>query len=80
MPDFVGGPIYLDASVELGSAFDRLRDARLKMSLTAGLVLDTVLGPVYAGASVGNGGAFRAYLRVGDLYGAGGGPTSRPLP
>jgi len=71
LPDFVGGPIYLDASVELGSAFDRLPDARLKMSLTAGLVLDTVLGPIYAGASVGNGGAFRVYLSIGNVYGAG---------
>jgi NTE family protein len=63
--NLLGGRLYLTGMVEVGSAFDRLRSARLNSSITGGITADTLFGPFFAGASLGNGGTFRAYVIVG---------------
>jgi NTE family protein len=67
LPTLWGDRLYLTGLVEMGSAFDQLRDASVKSSFTAGLGADTFLGPFFVGGSVGNGGAFRVYFTVGPL-------------
>jgi NTE family protein len=67
LPSLLGDRLYLTGLVEIGSAFDRLRDASFKSSFTAGLAADTFFGPFFVGGSVGNGGAVRAYFIVGRL-------------
>jgi NTE family protein len=67
LPTLLGDRLYLTGLVEIGSAFDRLRDARFQSSFTAGLAADTFLGPFFVGGSVGNGGAARFYFIVGTL-------------
>ncbi len=67
LPTLLGDRLYLTGLVEIGSAFDQLRDASVKASFTAGFAADTLLGPFFIGGSVGSGGAFRAYFVVGTL-------------
>jgi NTE family protein len=67
LPALLGDCVYLTGLVEVGSAFDRLDDARFKASFTGGLAADTFLGPFFVGASIGDKGAFRVYFVVGTL-------------
>ncbi len=67
LPKLLGGRMYFDGLVEGGSVFDRISDARLKSSVTAGLTADTLLGPFFAGGSVGHDGSVRVYFMIGRL-------------
>lgn len=67
LPDLLGDRLLLAGFAEAGSAFDRASEARLRVSVTAGLVADTFFGPVFFGAAGGNGG-FRVYFSVGSLF------------
>jgi NTE family protein len=51
LPDVLGGTGYLGGWLEQGSAFDEWSDAQYKASLSAGVVLETLLGPVFFGYS-----------------------------
>jgi hypothetical protein len=55
-------------SLEAGSAFERLEDARLEPSATGGLAFDSSLGPAFIGFSVANGGATRFLFALGRLF------------
>jgi NTE family protein len=66
LPALVGDRLYLAALVEAGSAFDRIADAALKVSVSAGLAADTLLGPCFVGVSAGNGDV-RFTVSVGRL-------------
>jgi hypothetical protein len=65
LPRLFGGKIYGTSVFEVGSAFDRVAEAKFKISGTAGLSADTLLGPLFVGASVGSGGSWRAYFLIG---------------
>jgi hypothetical protein len=65
LPSLLGDRLYLTGLLEVGSAFDRWRDAKLSTSFTGGLAADTFFGPVFVGASVGNSGAARVCFVVG---------------
>lgn len=65
LPRLFGGEIYGTAVFEVGSAFERIAKAKFKISGTAGLCADTLLGPFFVGASVGSGGSWRAYFLIG---------------
>ena len=67
LPGLLGDRLFLAALVEVGSAFDRVSDARLETSFTGGLAADTFFGPFFVGASVGRQGGVRAYFIVGSL-------------
>lgn len=43
-------------------------DARVRLSVTAGLAAETFVGPLFAGASVGDGGAYHIYFTLGELF------------
>ncbi len=65
LPTLLGDRLYLKGLLEVGSAFDRLTDARVKSSVTLGLATDTFFGPVFVGASIGNSGTVRVYFILG---------------
>jgi NTE family protein len=69
LPDVLGGNAYLGAWLEQGSAFDRWADADYKASLSAGTLLETLLGPLFVGysQSLTDGGG-RFYLALGPLF------------
>ncbi len=68
LPDFIGGPIYATGGVESGSTFTELKAARFHTDLSAGLVLDTLLGPVGLTAAASLDGHFRVYVSVGRAF------------
>ena len=68
LPDVLGNNAYYGGWFEQGSAFDEWSDASYKTSLSAGIVLETLLGPVFVGYShsVTDGGG-RFYLALGPF-------------
>ncbi|HEY6362831.1 MAG TPA: patatin-like phospholipase family protein [Vicinamibacterales bacterium] len=68
MPDFLGGPIFLGGWIENGSAFDDIDDAVFRTNLSAGAIVDTLVGPVILGASFDFDGRWRYYIGIGRLF------------
>ncbi len=68
LPQFAGGKVYMGASVEYGSAFERYDEADFAACLSAGLVMETVAGPVFFGGSWGEGSRRTAYFAVGHPF------------
>jgi NTE family protein len=68
LPDFLGGPIYLGAWLENGSAFDDIDDATFRTNASVGVVTDTLVGPVLLGSSFDFSGAWRYYIGIGRLF------------
>ena len=68
LPDFVGGPIYWFSALESGSTFDELALARVRSTLSGGLILETSVGPVLVSGSVAPSGARAFYFALGRLF------------
>jgi NTE family protein len=69
LPDFMGGPIHAGAWLENGDAFDAWSSATLRTHVSAGLIMDTLIGPVIVAGSAGFDGRWRTYLGVGRIFG-----------
>jgi NTE family protein len=68
LPDVLGNNAYYGGWFEQGSAFDDWSDASYKTSLSAGIVLETLLGPAFIGYSHSlNDGSGRFYLALGPF-------------
>jgi NTE family protein len=67
-PAWVGGHAYLAAWVEVGSAFDARDTAVWHTDISAGVVVDSLIGPVFAGGSAGPHGHHRLYVAIGPLF------------
>ena len=68
LPQFAGGKVFMGASIEYGTAFERLRDAEFAACFSAGLVMETLAGPVFFGGSWGEGSRRTAYFAVGHPF------------
>ncbi len=68
LPDFVGGNIFAGGWLEGGSAFPRWESADWHGNVSAGLILETMLGPVFVGGSLGFDGHSRLYVSIGQLF------------
>ena len=68
LPDFMGGPIFAGAWLENGDAFDS-GAATLRTNISAGVILDTLVGPVILAGSAGFDGRWRTYVGVGRIFG-----------
>ncbi len=69
LPDFLGGPIFAGAWVENGDAFDDWNSAGFRTNVSAGIILDTLVGPVILGGSAGFDGRWRTYVGIGRIFG-----------
>jgi NTE family protein len=67
-PAWVGGHAYLATWVEAGSAFDARADAAWHGDVSAGVIIDSIIGPVFVGGSVGPSGHHRLYISLGPLF------------
>ena len=68
LPDVIGGNAYMGGWLEQGSAFNAWDDAEYKAALSAGVVLETLLGPVFLGFSQSlTDGNNRFYLALGPF-------------
>ena len=68
LPDFVGGPVFAGAWLENGDAFDEWDLATWRTNVSAGLILDTLLGPMVLAGSYGFDGRWRTYVGVGRIF------------
>ncbi len=68
LPDFVGGPVFAGAWLENGDAFDEWDLAKWRTNVSAGLILDTLLGPMVVAGSYGFDGRWRTYVGVGRIF------------
>jgi NTE family protein len=68
LPDFLGGPVFVGGWIENGSAFDQLDAADVRTNISAGSVIDTLIGPAIVGASFGLSGNWRYYFGVGRVF------------
>jgi len=66
--DVLGGNIYVGGWLEAGSAFQRWSTANWHSNVSAGVILETLLGTVFAGGSVGFDGHRRLYVSIGPLF------------
>ncbi len=69
LPDFMGGPIFAGAWLENGDAFDSDGVVQLRSNVSAGVILDTLVGPVILAGSAGFDGRWRTYIGVGRIFG-----------
>jgi NTE family protein len=67
-PAWVGGHAYLAAWVEVGSAFASRDTATWRTDVSAGLIVDSLIGPIFAGGSAGRDGHHRLYVALGPLF------------
>lgn len=68
LPDFLGGPVFVGAWMDSGSAFDAWKDMDYAVQASGGLVVDTLLGPGFVATSVGFDGKWRVYFGIGRLF------------
>ena len=68
LPAWVGGRAYLATWVEAGSAFDAHADRTWHGDVSAGVIVDSIIGPVFVGGSVGPSGHRRLYISLGPLF------------
>lgn len=68
LPDFMGGPVFLGAWVENGSAFNSHEDVDFHTHVAGGLIMDTLVGPVLVAVSAGLDGGWRTIFGVGRIF------------
>jgi NTE family protein len=68
LADMLGGDVFAGAWLETGSAFDRVAEASWRHDVSAGLVLDSLIGPIFAGGSVSVDGHRRLYIAIGQVW------------
>ena len=68
LPDFVGGPIFAGAWLENGDAFDDWALAKWRTNVSAGLIMETLLGPMVVAGSAGFDGRWRTYVGIGRIF------------
>ena len=68
LPDFVGGPVFGGAWLENGDAFDDWGLAKWRTNVSAGLIMETLLGPMVVAGSAGFDGRWRTYVGLGRIF------------
>jgi NTE family protein len=69
LPDFMGGPIFAGGWLENGDTFDDWSDVKLRTNVSAGVILDTLIGPVFLAGSADFDGRWRTLFGVGRIFG-----------
>ena len=68
LPDLLGGPIYLGAWLESGSAFETPRDAVVHSDLSGGVLVETLMGALLVSGSIGDDGSSAFYVALGRPF------------
>ena len=64
----MGGPVFIGAWLQNGSAFNSHQDVDLHTHIGVGIVIDTLVGPVLVGTSAGLDGSWRVIFGVGRIF------------
>jgi NTE family protein len=68
LPAFLGGGVYLDGHVEAAKPFGLPSVSNVPGDVTAGVIMETVLGPVLVGGSVGESGHRKWFFQLGRVF------------
>lgn len=68
LPPYIGGKLYFGGWYEAGSAFEKWKAARVRHSVTGGVILETRFGPVFLGGSFAEGGRRKLYFSLGRFF------------
>ncbi len=68
MPPLLGEKISVGIWYEVGSAYEKLDDARFFNSVSVGGFVETVLGPIFIGGSVASEGRRNFYFAIGRFF------------
>ncbi|MDQ2747244.1 MAG: patatin-like phospholipase family protein [Acidobacteriota bacterium] len=68
LPPYIGGKLYVGGWYEAGSAFENLRTANYRQSVTGGAALQTRIGSIFLGGSVNERGRPRLYFSLGRFF------------
>lgn len=68
LPDLLGGAIDVGAWLESGSAFEAWEDADIHSDLSAGLLIETVIGALLVSGSLGDDGSSAFYVALGRPF------------
>ena len=68
MPPLLGEKISAGIWYEFGSAFDDWDEKDIFNSISAGLIVETILGPILVGGSYGEQGRTNFYFAIGRFF------------
>ena len=68
LPDVLGANIFGGGWLENGSAFDDWGDAKWRSNVSAGAIIESLIGPVFVGGSLAFDGRSRIYIAIGTLF------------
>ena len=68
LPDVLGGNVFLGGWYEQGTTYNDWDDAKYRSSVSAGAIMETLIGPIFGGASIDFDGRFRLYVALGPLF------------
>jgi len=68
LPDVLGANIFGGGWLENGSAFDDWADAKWRSNVSAGAIIESLIGPVFVGGSLAFDGRSRIYIAIGTLF------------
>jgi NTE family protein len=68
MPAFLGSGVYLDGHFEVAKPYGLPHVSGVPGDITAGLIMETILGPVLVGGSVGESGHQKWFFQLGRVF------------
>ncbi|MGI9034707.1 MAG: patatin-like phospholipase family protein, partial [Pyrinomonadaceae bacterium] len=68
LPTYIGGKLYFGGWYEAGSAFETIRRAQYRQSVTGGALLQTRIGPIFLGGSFAASGRGKLYFSLGKFF------------
>ena len=67
LPDVIGGNVYVGSWIETGSAWNKWDDKDWHTNVSAGIIVESLIGPIFAGGSFGKGDG-RFFVAIGPLF------------
>jgi len=67
LPDVIGGNVYVGSWIETGSAWNEWDDKDWHTNVSAGIIVESLIGPIFAGGSFGKGDG-RFFVAIGPLF------------
>ena len=64
----LGGDVFGGGWFEAGSTFESVNHSNWEQVISAGLIVDSMIGPIFAGGSVAFDGHHRLYIAIGHLW------------
>jgi NTE family protein len=68
LPSLLGGPILAGGWFETGGVYEDISDPTWANNISAGMVIESIIGPIFGAASIDLDGGWRYYISIGRLF------------